>query len=99
MINTVKKSEVAMPTMSNINDICGTILKQLYLKNMSYDELSKQSGVSKPFITSILTGRSIPSSTVAIKLAAALGFNEDTFLDMCFKVKMERRNKKLVCYK
>ena len=68
--------------MSNINSPVGKKIKTIReSKNLSIEEISERSGLSKEQIISIEEGQNLPSLGPLIKIARALGVRLGTFMD------------------
>ena len=55
----------------------GRMKYALIKRKMKQAELSRQTGISKEFITKIINGLSYPTITTAVKIADALGVSLD----------------------
>lgn len=55
----------------------GRMKYALIKRKMTQAELSRQTGISKEFITKIINGLSYPTITTAVKIADALGVSLD----------------------
>ena len=68
--------------MSNNNSSVGSKIKAIReSKNLSIEEISESSGLSKEQIISIEEGQNLPSLCPLIKIARALGVRLGTFMD------------------
>lgn len=74
--NSIKDMEVS-PTDHKIYEIVNTITQERKRQNLSQDELSEKSGLTKNTISRIETFVSTPTLPALIKLSYALG------LDIC----------------